>query len=200
MAPESTRSGAVGVILPEDWFAIPLTDDTARTRAVAALVERQLDGTHAGPALRRDLHDQLKSQTAAARHAGGWLMAISLMRVRGAPVPASLVCAREGGAGLPGRTLEEIFDDLSREGGPTATVDAARGPWSTVVRRVVEPADGSSDSTQTPQLTATYYLDPGDGHGVIVLAFASPALDLRDGLLKLFDTVAMGVQRLSDGG
>ena len=65
------HQSGVGVILPEDWWMIPLANDDARRRAVTAVVNRRFGHAddNAGP--KRQVRDQLLASADRAAESGG---------------------------------------------------------------------------------------------------------------------------------
>jgi hypothetical protein len=181
----------LGLLLPSSWWSIDLRDEASRRRSVAQLVEAQLGRADAEAALRRDLRTRLGRATDDAAAAGGRIMAISLMRVEGVPVPATLTVYRVPGA------LDEaglaLLDDVLRDGDHDS-LDVGEGPAGTVVRRVRRRrGDAELGADAIEQLLVDYWVDPRDGHGMVSLVFSSPLVQLAPALLELFDTVATSV-------
>ncbi|MGN8244153.1 hypothetical protein ACTHAM_001052 [Cellulomonas soli] len=56
----------------------------------------------------------------------------------------------------------------------------------------------TGDAEHVPQLRADYWLDPDDDRGLVLLAFSSPLLPLRDDLVEPFDSIVAGVRRVHD--
>jgi len=181
----------LGLLLPSSWWSIDLRDEAARHRSVAQLVEAQLGRADVDAALRRDLRTRLSRATDDASAAGGRMMAISLMRVEGVPVPATVTVYR-----VPGALDEEglaLLDGVLRDG-DHESLDAATGPTGTVVRRVRRrPGDPELGAESIEQLLVDYWVDPQDGYGLVSLVFSSPLVQIAPALLELFDTVATSV-------
>ena len=64
----ASSDGVIGLVLPADWWVVPLGDEAVRGRVAAALVEHQVGGGDARAAARRLLRVEVG---AAARRAGG---------------------------------------------------------------------------------------------------------------------------------
>ena len=48
-------------------------------------------------------------------------------------------------------------------------------------------------SGPVPQVRADYWIDAGPGHGITLLAFSSPLVDLADAMVELFESVVSTV-------
>jgi hypothetical protein len=80
-------------------------------------------------------------------------------------------------------------DDLAAPAGPDDELLGARVPGGHVVRRVRETRAGTDLAAPgTVTLSVDYWLR-GDAPHVGVLAFSTPLVGLRDGVLPLFDAV-----------
>lgn len=79
-----------GVLLPASWWTIDLRDHDARRRSVATLVDHQVGRADEHASFRRDVRERLNRVAQDAASAGGRLMAMSLMRVGGVPIPATM--------------------------------------------------------------------------------------------------------------
>ncbi|MGY4644609.1 hypothetical protein [Cellulomonas sp. URHB0016] len=195
------RVAGITLVLPAAWWVVDLRDEPARRRSIAALVEQQLGRADGAAALRADLRRHLEVAAIDAGALGGQLMAISLTRAGPVPIPASVTVYRS----RPGNTSNESLDDIEAalRGDPAApgTVDAAEGPSGPVLRRT-RIGSGTQDlgAQDVPMLLADYWLDPGDGDGLVALTFSSPLVEARDALLELFDTVVASVTRLPSTG
>ncbi|WP_336923977.1 hypothetical protein [Aquipuribacter sp. SD81] len=136
-------------------------------------------------ALRRLLVEELRGASDRAAVAGAQQLVLSLMRTpQGLPLPASLVVTVvDVGTPAAAARLELPVEDGDER-------DSARVPGGHVVRRVREVAvDSALTEPGTPSLAADYWLRREDGPHVGVLAFSTPLVALRDGVLPLFDAV-----------
>lgn len=189
-----------GLLLPASWWTIDLRKEPVRRRSVAALVEQQLGRQDDRAALRADLRRHLDRAADDAAAAGGLFMAISLMRVDDVPVPASLTVFRMPGEGLAGQGVREMEAMLRPDVADGVTLDIADAPAGPVLRRIGERT-GSADlgAEDVPLLVADYWLDPGDGRGLLFLTFSTPLVQARDAALLLFDTVVASVGPVDAG-
>jgi hypothetical protein len=183
-----------GLLLPASWWTVDLREEKARRRSVAALAEHQLGRQDDRASLRADLRKHLDRAADDAAAAGGRFMAISLMRVGDVPVPASLTVFRLPGEGLTSQGVRELEAALRPGIADGVTLDVADAPAGPVLRRVAQRAGAAElGATDVPLLVADYWLDPGDGRGLLLLSFSTPLVQARDAALLLFDTVVASV-------
>ena len=187
-----------GLLLPASWWTVDLRDEQARRRSVAALAERQIGRQDDRASLRADLRKHLDRAADDAAAAGGLFMAISLMRVGDVPRPASLTAFRLPGEGLTssltGTGVRELEAVLRPDLPAGVALDIADAPAGPVLRRVAQRS-GSADlgARDVSLLLADYWLDPGDGRGLLFLSFSTPLVQAREPLLQLFDMVISSV-------
>jgi len=206
-----TRAGGreadtLGLLLPEDWWVVDLTDERSRRRSVRALVARQFGRADKPSPLQLDVLRELDASTRAAAAARGRLMAFSLMQAGDKPLSASLTTFRVA-APAPSRIprkregLVRLAADLTAAAAPDTEVVVAEGQLGTVVRQVaVERGPAELDAERMPQLVARYWLDPQDGSGWYQLVFATHLVPLREGMLALFDAIVASVGHDDDPG
>lgn len=181
---------ALGIMLPASWWIIDLRDDDARRRSIARLVAQEVGPQDDRATVRAQLRSRLDAPSRDAAAAGGRLMAVSLMRAGGIPLTATVTVYRIPGSGLPGDELEQLHGALEAEPITGQELDLAMGIEGPVLRRVyVRTVDDDSDTSAIPVLLADYWLDPQDGHGLVLLSFSSPLVSAREGLLDLFDLI-----------
>jgi len=194
------RIDSLGFLLPESWWTVDLRDEAARRRSVSALVERQVGRDDSRASLRGDLRSQLGRAADDAARAGGRIMAVSLMRADGIPVPATLTMYRVPGAALDDRGAEELARLLRASQQQDDEIEIAHGLLGPVLRRVSRrQGDASIGGSDVTLLLVDYWLDPTDAHGLMQLSFSSPLLELREGLLELFDAIVASVSPAEDG-
>ncbi|MBO9553607.1 hypothetical protein [Cellulomonas sp.] len=184
----------VRVVLPATWWAVDLRDEAARRRSIATLVGQQLGRGDELAALRADLRRHLEVVAIDAAALGGQLLAISLTRAGPVPIPASVAVYRALAGDRARETLANVEAALRAEPATSDTVDAAQGPHGPVLRRT-RTASGAAEigAQDVPMLLADYWLDLGDGAGLVSLTFSSPLVEAREALLPLFDTVVASV-------
>jgi hypothetical protein len=188
------RIDSLGFLLPESWWTVDLRDEAARRRSVSALVERQVGRDDSRASLRGDLRSQLGRAADDAARAGGRIMAVSLMRADGIPVPATLTMYRVPGAALDDRGAEELARLLRASQQQDDEIEIAHGLLGPVLRRVSRrQGDASIGGSDVTLLLVDYWLDPTDAHGLMQLSFSSPLLELREGLLELFDAIVASI-------
>lgn len=191
--------GDVGLVLPHDWWVIPLRPAASRRRSVERLVRRQFTGIDDQPLLRADTARVLLEQADRAASADAQLLALSLLEVAGVPVPASLVVHHLDVPSAPdGVDEHDLLVDLEErlrpeEGSPPApgfALDRARVSSGPVLRRVHEQRADLEGAEPHPSLVADYWIERPDRSGAVLLAFATPMVALRAGMLELFDAIA----------
>lgn len=194
------RIDSLGFLLPESWWTVDLRDEAARRRSVSALVERQVGRDDSRASLRGDLRSQLRRAADDAARAGGRIMAVSLMQADGVPVPATLTMDRVPGAALDDHGAEELARLLRASQQQGDEIEIAQGLPGPVLRRVSRrQGDASIGGSDVALLVVDYWLDPTDAHGLMQLSFSSPLLELREGLLELFDAIVASVGPAEDG-
>jgi hypothetical protein len=199
----------VRVVLPDHWWVIPLQPQQARDRSVERLVERQFAGIDDQPLLRADTRRQLLTHAEKAASSDARLLALCLLQIAGAPVPASLVVhwidlpadpQRRPGDGAQLLTLQtELEPTPSASPTPGFALDLAHLSAGKVLRRVYESHAELEGAEPTPSLVADYWLERPDGAGLVQLAFGTPMVPLREPMLELFDAVAGALRWVTEG-
>lgn len=194
----------VRVVLPDHWWVIPLQPQQTRERSVERLVERQFAGVDDQPLLRADTRRQLLAQAEQAATSDACLLALCLLQVAGAPVPASLVVHWVDVLSDPdsvpgdGALLLALREELEPANGTSArpgfTLDLAHLSAGKVLRRVYERDAEIEGAEPTPSLVADYWLERPDGAGLVQLAFGTPMVPLREAMLELFDSIASALR------
>jgi len=188
----------LGLLLPADWWVVPLTDRKATHRSLVALADRQFGRSDSPPPLKYQSRLAFEEAAATAAAAGGRILAISLMTVAGAPLTITLITYRHD---PPSRfrgheKLDRVADRLRGESDDVEVLlgEAPSGP---VLRTVAtERGPDSLGAQDIDQLVVRYLVDcPVEGGGPVRFeaVFTSPHVALRDGLLDLFDTLVASV-------
>lgn len=176
------------LLVPEDWYRLPLVEDAALQRAVAAVVDRQFRGLDDQPLLRRETTEALLERGRRAREGGGVDLYLSYSDVAGVPLALSLLVSV---LPLPPgvSSLRAVARDLDAEGSRAELVDL---PGGTAVRR---RRIGNVDATElgaspdSESLLVDYtFLGPEDT--LLLLSFSSPLVQVADALAELFEAVA----------
>jgi hypothetical protein len=189
------RADGVGIVLPASWWTIDLRTEESRRRSVSRLVEQQLGRADHRASLRAELRRELGGAADQAAAAGGRLMAVSLMQAQGFPISATLTTYRMPGGDLTGHGVAELESVMrSSAEGDDVALDLAEGTLGAVLRRVSRRSGPAALSAEdVPMLVVDYWLDPDDGHGLMLLTFSTPLVELREVFLDLFDTVVASV-------
>ncbi|CAN5304254.1 hypothetical protein BH11ACT1_BH11ACT1_22260 [soil metagenome] len=186
----------MGILLPASWWTIDLRDEQSRRRSVARLVDQQIGRVDDRAALRADARRQLGAAADQAAAAGGRMMAVSLMEAQGIPVTATLTTYRIPGGDVTGAGVIEL-ESIMRKDAVTddgSSLDLAEGHQGPVLRRVSRGAGPVElGAERIPMLRVDYWLDPDDGHGLMLLTFSTPLIGLREAFLDLFDTIVASV-------
>lgn len=187
------------LVVPGDWWRIPLHPEKARHAAVRGLVRQQFTGLEDRAALRHEVETATHGVALEAASSGGLVLWFSTATVEGLPLPISLVLAA-----LPHGTVETIRDSLSGDDDVVAgslrpgrvvrrsqvrDQSAAVAELAAAVRRADRSsADASDEAPATTALHVDYWMQRPTG-GLLQLAFSSPLAALQEPLVELFDTV-----------
>lgn len=187
----AASDGTVGLVLPADWWVVPLADEAARGRAVAAMVEHHVGGGDERATLRRQLRVDVGVAARRAAARDGWVIAFMLTRAAGHPLPATMTGYRAPGSFRDAAGVAEVRSALEEAtAGTGGQVDVGAGPFGVVLRAVRERTGAWHDVADLPLLACDYWTDPSDGHGLVHLAFTTPLVALRTSFCDLFDAVA----------
>jgi hypothetical protein len=183
-AAAQTRGGSAGyrLVVPGGWFAVDL-DPGRRERAVVALVQRQFAGVDNAPHLKAQALQELLAKAGTAHDAGGLEMFLSLQRVAGIPLAASLVIFLVPPPEAQAVTAEDLAGSLGGEGRQVRVTDLPAGTAVRVLRRT-----GSENGTAAATLEV-FAPVPGDS-GWLLLSFSAPLGPLAPAMMKLFDAIA----------
>ncbi|MCA0144611.1 hypothetical protein [Blastococcus sp. LR1] len=182
----------LGLVVPEDWWRLPLTDDAALRRAVDTAVARQFRGVDNQPVLRRESAEALLERARRARAGGGVDMYLSLDPVAGVPIGVSLVVSLiPQPPDLP--TLEAVARDMTDDEARPVLVDLG---GSRAVRRQRVQALGHSELgvPAGQELLLVDYTFEGPRGTLLLLSFSSPLVVVADALAELFESVAHTVR------
>ncbi|WP_159791770.1 hypothetical protein [Puerhibacterium puerhi] len=196
-APTTVRpTGDLGLLLPADWWVVPLTDRRAMRRSLAALADRQFGRPDRPVPLKHQTRQALERTAETAAAAGGRILAISLMTVRERPLTITLTTFRQpppSRVAGPSR-LERVAERLRAGAAEGTEVLLGEGPAGPVLRTVtVERGPAELGAQDIDQLVVRYLVDVGDRQGHFEAVFASPHVELREGLLDLYDTLVASV-------
>ncbi|MDO8122248.1 hypothetical protein Q6346_13100 [Isoptericola sp. b490] len=180
------RGPTIGVALPADWWTIDLSEPGATRRSITALVARQVDRSDERAGLRRELREELGRAAAAATRAGGHFLAVSLMRTDDVAIPATMAVYR---LPHPAGGLAAVEAQPGSAGQWVAT----DGAFGRVIRRVRD-GDGSPALGAACSTVAEYWFDPQDGGGLVLVSFSTPAFQLKDALVGLFDAIVATIR------
>lgn len=118
------------LLVPPGWVTIPLAQDAARRRAVAAVTRSWPRGPGQPDALRSRARHELDALTAQAAAGGGVFLALWCQELDGFPYAATLVVAGAPvpAAGGPRAVAESLAEALVLEGVAATVVDLTAGP------------------------------------------------------------------------
>jgi len=185
----------VAVVVPGDWWLVPLIDPEATRRAVRGLVDRQFEGVDDQPLLKRDLRQRLSVAGARAAAANGRLMAISLGQVGGLPLSATMTTYWIPlGRPVSGSHLDDLTINLIDIDGDAVDTryDKAGFDAGPALRRVRRDTTADPALTQQPTelLLVDYWIQQPDDAGLAQLTFSTPMVMWEEPLLALFDAIA----------
>jgi hypothetical protein len=176
---------AYRLVVPDGWFVIDL-EPGRRERSVTALVERQFAGVDNAPQLKAQARQETLAKAEAAYSAGGVEMFLSLQRIAGIPVAASLVTFLVPPPATGAVTAEELAATLAGDEGQVSVVDLPAGASVRLLRRAGESFDGGTASA-----TLEMFVPVPDTEWWLLLSFAAPIGPLAPALTKLFDAISM---------
>ncbi len=184
-APSTTTTSAPSfedrLVLPEDWWVIPLASSLERANAIEALVDHQTKGLDVTTAVRDVVLHELATATETAAERGGRLYAISLQEIAGTPLTVTLVVCREPG------TLDTVRAHLDKA---NTDADETISPAGPIIRSTQISSGALAGETQDIDLLIVdYWLDPYDGNGLFHASFTTRHVDLEDAMLTVFDAI-----------
>lgn len=190
------------LVVPDDWFSIQLEPGLAE-RDVARLVNRQFAGIDNAPHLKAQARRELMERAEAAGKMGGVEMFLSLMRVAGVPIAASLTTYL---VPPPANAIspDDLAPALARDGDQVTVVDLPAGRAVRVVRDSASPQEWSGYAAPAPghvspeapadalvsREVQVFVPVPGGGGAWLLLAFAAPLAPLAPAMTSLFDGVS----------
>lgn len=189
------QSPSWGILLPTDWWRIPLADQVERTRSVKSLINDRFRNTDAPPALKRRAQADLLNVTAQAAQGGGQLMALAMINLNGVVVTVTLLITQLFTVGVAGEGLTAFQEQLATRLPPgvtalTTEIDAGHVVRIISSREAITSPEEVPGMTSLPELKATYWVTLNLAAPVILnFVFTSPFTPLRDGLLELFDSI-----------
>src|SRR5690606_8187672 len=183
------------VVLPREWWSIPLDDAVRRDAAIAGIVDQQYAGFDDQPLAKEAARKEIGANARRATELGGRRMAYSLMSLAGLPFTATMTMYwHELGSPYGADHLADLYVSFLREldeeaedaeaaladGRPVPQVpevglarsEVAAGP---VLRRVTEATGGDDIGTglpayeaaaTVPVLLAEYWVPIPDGSGL----------------------------------
>ncbi|MGL5811278.1 MAG: hypothetical protein ACRCYQ_15160 [Nocardioides sp.] len=203
---DSTCAGLpvdIAVVLPGDWWSIPVADQKGRAAAIDRLLGRQFRGIDDQPLLKSQLRRKLSVVAAQAGDASARFTAISLMEAAGVPVAASLTAYWMA---LPSPASGSYLGDLSTvllgesAGGDEALPSAgAQRPSPAEFTRATLDAGQTlrrvrvreaADLEAAEVLQADYWIEIPGQLGLVQLAFSTPMVIWREPMLTMFDAIA----------
>jgi hypothetical protein len=203
-ATTSPRSGQpvdISVVLPGDWWMIPLHDEDRRSGAIRNLVARQFRGIDNQPVVKAEACRKLALSAQDAAGAGGRLMAISLMEAAGLPVSATLT-AYWIDLGLP-TGASHVLDlsanfvaadgDRADAGGDKPRYDRARFDAGAALRRIRTVRTDGRDADRLGDLEVLqvdYWIEMPGHLGLVQLAFSTAMVVWKEPMLGMFDAIA----------
>ncbi|MCC2315315.1 hypothetical protein [Cellulomonas xiejunii] len=188
--------GAIGLVVPADWWVVPLADEAERGRVIAAMVDHQVGAGDEYAALRRRLRVDVGAAARRAAARDGWVIAFMLMHAAGHPLPATMIGYRSPGSFRDEAGVADVRAALEDVAAMTGgRVEAGAGPFGVVLRAVRVRTGSWHGVADLPLLACDHWTDPGDGHGLVHLAFTTPLVALREPIGELFDAVASTLHR-----
>ena len=181
----SVTSAAVSgyrLVVPADWHGIDLDPDD-RGRSVAALIDRQFAGTYSAPRLKSEARRELLARAAAAHAAGGVELYLSLQRISGIPVPASLaifLLPPDDDRAIAAGRLAQVLSVAEQQ---VSVVDLPAGQ---AVRMLHSQATAGKRGSAIHEI----FVPVPDSGWWLLLAFATPIGPLSRPLSSLFDAIA----------
>lgn len=191
------------LLLPADWWQVPLTDPVRRVASVEALVARQFRGVDDQPVLRRKLLEELRGMAEAAAAEEGRLLAVSTAVAAGVPMACVLtvgVSDSGGDRAVDPRRLARSFTEQGDD-----AVDVVDLPAGHAVRRVRRQRPRiDTGGAEVVSTVVDYHVPIPDRAGsVLRLTFSSPLPSpVVEAAMDLWDAVVTTLtwERADDAG
>lgn len=194
--------GELTLTLPEDWWLIVLDDPDGRRAMVDEIVAASFRGAGPLAGLRVGFRRDLAAMVEEAASGGAVAIALSVAAPGAGTPPASVTIVRVPAASVRGDDGVGLARRLEEVAVPGTVVERAQSRFGPVVRRVRSTSEvavpGSGTARQHDGLAVDYWLEPEPGGGLLLFAFSSPVLELREELLALFDAIVASLGVLHD--
>lgn len=179
------------LLLPADWWRVPLEDPERRTASVAALVEQQFRGVDDQPVLRRSLLEELQGMAEAAAAENGRLLAIATGLAAGVPMTSVLTVGVSHSGAARAIDVRRLARDLRQSThGEVEVVDL---PAGNAVRRAYQqrPRMDTGDAEVVSTVVDFHVPIPGRDGSVLRLTFSSPLPSpVVEAAMDLWDAIA----------
>ena len=195
--PTAAQPAGYQVVVPDGWVPIKLGPGRLE-RSVARLVDRQFAGIDNAPHLKAQARQELLRRAGAARQAGGVEMFLSMMRIEGLPIAASLTTYVVPAGRL---SPDDLAPELAGEGDKVTVVDLPAGRAVRIVRDAAPPeawASGAAPAGPDRDELALALVSrevqvflpvPGGAGAWLLLVFAAPLGPLAPAMTNLFDAI-----------
>ncbi|MFE1441006.1 hypothetical protein [Streptomyces sp. NPDC058739] len=176
--------GDYGLVVPDDWFRIPLEPEQWK-RSIRALTDRVFDGRDDAAALKREVVRDLRDRAEDGYRNGGVEIYVSMTSVGPVPLSASLLVTvvppgGELGLVVTGRHRAQVVYDVVL---PFAGAALSR-------RTRVVPEDGDPSGTQLPVTTVEYAVGIPRTDASLLLTFSTPLDPFAEEMVGLFEAIA----------
>ncbi|WP_369246973.1 hypothetical protein [Streptomyces sp. R41] len=177
-----------GLIVPEDWFRIPLEPDQWK-RSIRALVERVFDGQDDAVVLKRQLTKDLCARAEEGYQNGGVELYLSTMSIGPIPLSSSLIVTVIPPGESLGLTVtgkhhaQEVDEVLLPFAGP-----AVRRRTRTI------PEDDDAYGNQLPVTTVDYAVQVPMTAASLLLTFSTSLDPFADAMVELFEAIAKSLR------
>ncbi|ATL29710.1 hypothetical protein [Streptomyces formicae] len=201
MTSAGTRADGMALSVPDSWWEFDIRPE-GREATIRALVADRVRGTPELAPYRADLTSMLRKMAKEAHDSGAVYLGCMAENLEAVPLTATVTVSVIGAKDKQGATLSTdpraIAESLRtltprREGDSWRTVTTVELPEAGLAARTVGvedvPVAPGDSRTLRMALTQTYIPVPGTKDQVVLVAGASPVLDLAEAFHDIFDAV-----------
>ncbi|MFF1676057.1 hypothetical protein ACFVYG_08495 [Streptomyces sp. NPDC058256] len=177
-----------GLIVPDDWFRIPLEPGEWK-RSARAFAERVFDGQDDAAALKRELIKNLCARAEDGYQNGGVELYLSTMSIGPMPLSASLLVT----VVPPGEILGLMVTGNHRDQVVDEVLLPFAGPASRRRTRTI-PDDEDASGNQLPVTTVDYAVKVPMTAASLLMTFSTSLDPFAEAMVELFEAIAKSLR------